>query len=77
MGIEIYGERNVIDAFRRHSPDYVLIVEAQESFLGPSTFGRDYGSGLWQWIKQNYRYDGKFAAGRQPIELWERNPQVR
>ncbi len=71
MGMQINGEQNVFDAFQRHPPDYLLVMETQESHFGASAFGKDYGRELWLWIRGNYRYEGTFAAGRQPIEMWK------
>jgi hypothetical protein len=71
MGMQINGEQNVFAAFQRHPPDYVLVMETQEAHFGASAFGKDYGRELWLWIRGNYRYEGTFAAGRQPIEMWK------
>jgi len=77
MGMQMYGEQNVFDAFQRHPPDYLLVMETQESHFGASAFGKDYGRELWLWIRGNYRYEGTFAAGRQPIEMWKSDGELK
>jgi hypothetical protein len=74
MALAMYGEQNVLQAFDRHPPDYVLIMEIDQSGLGASTFGRDYGRELSLWIASHYRYAGKFSGGSHPIELWKFDP---
>jgi hypothetical protein len=74
MGLAIFGEQNVAEAFDRHPPDYILIMEVQEDAFGARTFDRDYGLRLSTWISSNYRYIGKFSSGSRPIELWIFNP---
>jgi len=71
MALSMFGQQNVIDAFNRHPPDYILIMETDESAFGARTFGRDYGLRLSAWIASHYRYAGKFSSGARPIELWK------
>jgi hypothetical protein len=74
MTLAMFGEQNVVDAFDRHPPDYILIIEVSEDAFGARTFGRDYGKELSFWIAAHYRYAGKFSSGSHPIELWKYDP---
>jgi hypothetical protein len=76
MTLAMFGEKNVVRAFDRNPPDYILIMEAQETAFGARTFGRDYGLQLSSWIVSNYRHAGRFPTGSHPIELWEFDPAL-
>jgi hypothetical protein len=49
------NESTVIDGFRRHPPDLILIVDQDYSSEGGKTFGVDYGQNLMHWIDQQYQ----------------------
>jgi hypothetical protein len=76
MALAMFGEQDVVQAFDRHPPDYILIMEVQETAFGARTFGRDYGLQLSSWIGSNYRHAGNFPAGSHPIELWKFDPAL-
>ena len=74
MALQMYGEQNVLNAFDQHPPDYVLVMEIDQSGLGARTFGHDYGLKLWSWIRSHYRYMGQLSGAIRPIELWKFDP---
>jgi len=76
MTLAMFGEQNVVAAFNRHAPDYILIMEVSEEAFGARTFGLDYGLQLSAWIAAHYRYAGKFSSGSRPIELWKLDPKI-
>ena len=51
----LFGEENMLQALRRHPPDYILIVHKQTSEFGVKFFGHDYGRAIYQWIVEHYR----------------------
>ncbi|MDP9174958.1 MAG: hypothetical protein M3O30_14010 [Planctomycetota bacterium] len=70
MALAMFGEQNVINAFDRHPPDYILVMHVPEDAFGAHDFGRDYGMRLTSWISSNYRRVGRFGTGSRPIDLW-------
>jgi hypothetical protein len=62
-----FGEGAMIDAFARHPPDFVLIVDRDTSEYGYASFGADprYGARLMAWLRD--RYERVTQAGRDPL----------
>ena len=54
--MEVFGQTNMLAAFQRNSPDYVVIVERSTAEYGEGYFGyyRNYGTELLEWIGQHY-----------------------
>jgi hypothetical protein len=52
----VFGQTNMIAAFEKNSPDYVLIIARSGSEFGVSYFGYDprYGMELMRWIEDHY-----------------------
>lgn len=52
----IFGEDTMLDAFRKHSPDYFVIVHKDTSEYGVGYFGQDpgYGKRIMHWINEYY-----------------------
>lgn len=52
-----YGEDNMIQDFKLHPPDYVVLVHKDTSDFGVDYFGKDpgYGMKMMDWITSNYR----------------------
>jgi len=61
----IFGEDQMITAFRESAPNYVLLVDRDTSTYGYRYFGRDYGNKLFQWVQENYK--PLCTIGNQPF----------
>lgn len=73
MSLAMSGPANVLAAFDRNPPDFILLMDFPETAFGARTFGRDYALSLSHWIAQHYRRIATFPGGEHPIDLWERN----
>jgi hypothetical protein len=51
----IFGEEEMVHAFRRRPPDFVLVMRRNVAEYGYHRFGQDYGQDLFGWIKDNYQ----------------------
>jgi hypothetical protein len=63
--IIIFGEDQIITAFRGAAPDYVLLMDKDTSVYGYPYFGKDYGNKLFRWVKENYK--PLCTIGNQPF----------
>lgn len=52
---EMYGEDEILNDLTNASPDYILLVDMDTSFLGYKYFGKDYGVKTYSWIEENYQ----------------------
>jgi hypothetical protein len=52
--VALYGERRMLDAFREHPPDRIVLVHADSSIHGVRFFGRDYARSLFPWVERHY-----------------------
>ncbi len=52
----IFGEANILDSFKMHPPDYVILVHKDTCEYGVGLFGRDphYGKEMMAWIGSHY-----------------------
>jgi Dolichyl-phosphate-mannose-protein mannosyltransferase len=66
--IQVFGQSNMIAAFRRRSPDYVLLMQHPTAEYGVKPFGEqaDFGLELMEWVGKNY--DLVFQAGAAPLD---------
>ena len=64
--IVLFGEDEILDAFRASPPDLVLLVHKDTSEYGVRFFGRDYAVQLGVWLRQNYRELERF--GDPPLQ---------
>jgi len=64
--IVLFGEEEILDAFRASPPDLVLLVHKDTSEYGVRFFGRDYAVRLGVWIRENYRELKRF--GDPPLQ---------
>ncbi|HEX4054994.1 MAG TPA: glycosyltransferase family 39 protein [Tepidisphaeraceae bacterium] len=72
MSLAMSGPDNVLAAFDRNPPDFILLMDFPEPAFGARTFGRDYALPLSHWIAQHYRRIATFHGGEHPIDLWKR-----
>lgn len=61
----IFGEANILNAFREHPPDFVLVTHKDTSEYGVRWFGVDYARDLRAWLKENYEPAALF--GDEPL----------
>ncbi|MBW2275266.1 MAG: glycosyltransferase family 39 protein [Deltaproteobacteria bacterium] len=61
----IFGEDEIVEAFRRAPPDFVLLTRKDTREYGGAGFGRDYGLALVDWIHAHYR--GVARIGVYPL----------
>jgi hypothetical protein len=81
--LALYGEKNILDSLRHSSPDYIFLVNKQDSGFGTTYFGRDFGIDLYNWIIQNYtqiQVDADLGAAPMSgpdfgLRLWVRNAE--
>ena len=52
--VMLYGEERILERFRRHPPDRIVVVHADSSIHGVRFFGQDYGQRIFSWIAENY-----------------------
>ncbi len=50
----MFGEKQVIETFAAHPPDYIVLVHKDTSEYGYRFFGKDYGISLMDWIRNHY-----------------------
>ena len=76
--VTMFGEANMLAAFRAHPPDWVAVVQRPTAEYGMLGFGEDYGRQLASWIAIQYERAVLIeAAGHEDrtagtIFLWKR-----
>ncbi len=62
-----HGEGRILEAYRSHSPDYIVVIHRDSSEYGYGLFGQDpaYGARLMEWINRNYRT--AWLWGNEPL----------
>lgn len=50
----LFGEQNILDSYRAHPPDVILLTHKNTAEYGYPWFGRDYGKSLMLWMMTNY-----------------------
>lgn len=78
----LFGEEQICEAFRKHPPDLIALVQRDTSEFGFPFFGCDYLKSLGAWVKANYRQ--RMLLGAPPFEgpeygilLLEKNDRAR
>lgn len=51
----IFGEDEIVDSFKRYSPDFFIFIDKDTSVYGYKYFGKDYGTKIYQWVLVNYK----------------------
>jgi len=54
MGFAVHGEPKILELLKESRPDYILLVHRDSSEFGFRFFGRDFGTNIATWIRQNY-----------------------
>jgi Dolichyl-phosphate-mannose-protein mannosyltransferase len=62
----MFGEGNILAAFKAHPPDYVAVAHKQTEEYGLPYFGKDYGQRIHAWIMENYAQVGLW--GEPPLQ---------
>ena len=65
--LRLYGEQQILDAFRTAPPDWLLIVHKFTGEYGYSFFGQDYGKSLYYWLTHH----------NEPVKLYGQPPLRR
>lgn len=50
----MFGEQQLVAAYRQHPPRHILVVDWDASEYGLDSFGKGYGRQLADWIEKNY-----------------------
>jgi hypothetical protein len=68
LGVELeaFGEEHMTESYKRHPPDFILLVHRDSSEYGRQFFGRDFGVELYRWIRSCYRPVG--LIGDVPLQ---------
>ena len=66
--IAAYGEKNILAAFARALPDYILLIHRDSREYGVKYFGLEpgYGYDIMQWILANY--STVWLIGHEPLQ---------
>jgi hypothetical protein len=74
--MQAFGQTNMIAAFERHSPDYIILIHRSVSEYNLKYFGQQpqYGLAMMRWIRQNY--DVVFQEGDVPLQTWHFGLQI-
>ena len=62
----LYGQAEIISAFKDNPPDYVVFMHKNTRLYGYEFFGRDYGRALYRWVLSNY--ESLRRIGPKPFE---------
>lgn len=55
--MKMFGEARILEALRLEPPEWVVLVNRDDSEYGSQFFGKDYGQQLAQWILLEYEKD--------------------
>lgn len=66
--LQVLGQTNMTTAFEQHPPDYVVLVDRNDSEFGVGYFGSypGYGVDLMQWLGKNY--EPVYRVGSEPLQ---------
>ncbi|MBU6411109.1 MAG: hypothetical protein KGR98_12045, partial [Verrucomicrobia bacterium] len=63
----VFGQARMTAAFEAHPPDYVVLIERNQSEFDTPEFGHSgYGQALMQWVTTNY--SPVFLIGHPPLQ---------
>lgn len=65
LEFSIFGEDNILSAFRANPPDFIALTGRETGEYGYRFFGRDYALRLFAWIVDNY--DPMQLVGDEPL----------
>lgn len=52
--LKLFGEEVMLDSLKASPPDYILLAKRDTREYGYTYFGLTYGTGIFNWIKNNY-----------------------
>jgi len=63
-----FGEQNMLAAYQKNPPDYIVLVQRDSSEYGVPYFGlqKGYGFNVMQWVRQNYK--PVYLVGSEPLQ---------
>jgi hypothetical protein len=63
-----FGERNMLAAYEKNPPDYIVLIQRDSSEYGVPYFGqqRGYGFDVMQWVRRNYQ--SACLIGNEPLQ---------
>lgn len=63
-----FGEQNMLAAYERSPPDYIVLVQRDSSEYGVRYFGQQkgYGFDMMEWIRRNY--EPAYLIGAEPLQ---------
>ena len=63
-----FGEQNMLAAYQKNPPDYIVLVQRDTSEYGVPNFGQQKGFGLdvMQWVRKNY--EPVYLIGGEPLQ---------
>jgi hypothetical protein len=63
-----FGEQNMLAAYDKNPPDYIVLVQRDSSEYGVPYFGQQkgYGFDMMQWVRQNYA--SVYRIGSEPLQ---------
>jgi hypothetical protein len=66
--IQAYGESNMVRAYDRTRPDYIVVIHRDSSEYGVNYFGTDprFGLEMMNWVKTNY--STVLLMGHEPLQ---------
>jgi hypothetical protein len=66
--VEVFGQTNMVSAFQKNSPDYIMLIHRDSSEYGLKFFGHqtEYGLDLMHWIEQ--KYEPVSLIGKEPLQ---------
>jgi 4-amino-4-deoxy-L-arabinose transferase-like glycosyltransferase len=66
--IQAYGEPNMVSAYERNRPDYIVVIHRDSSEYGVGYFGSDprFGREMMNWVKSNY--STALLMGHEPLQ---------
>ncbi len=66
--MEVFGETNMVAAFRANIPDYIVLIHRDHFEYGVNYFGKEpkFGYDFMQWVRQNY--EPVLLIGHEPLQ---------
>ncbi|MBI3461467.1 MAG: hypothetical protein HY000_00165, partial [Planctomycetes bacterium] len=58
----MFGEQEMLAELKQKPPEWLVLVHRDDSEYGHRFFGRDYGQGFGEWIRENYQGAQLFGA---------------
>jgi hypothetical protein len=63
-----FGEQNMLAAYEKNPPDYIVLIQRDSSEYGVPYFGmqKGYGFDVMQWVRRNY--ESVYLIGSEPLQ---------